>query len=1604
MATSDALVVVEDWISEHYFTAEAKAETFHAKVVARRKEWDAADADGLETPRSRFLAVRRSLETDLADLYEDEGERSASQPADTAAVNDTVRKVLGYRTGEYAIERRGPVEWYATPGVGKRPLVIIDAIPLRTLEDVTARHEKTLPEAYQLIDANGEPDGDPVESVASLLSLLFLGDNSPEFALVLAGRWLVVASRERWAEGRYLGIDLQLIAERNDTKRAGEIDRALTCVAAASLAPDADGNIWWSEVLEDAVKHTVGVSKDLRDGVRRSIEIIANEVVARRQDQGLDPLPPEQAQPLAVQALRYLYRILFLLYAEASPELRVLPVGAPEYDQGYSLDRLRELVLVELTSARARNGTHFHESLATLFRMVDQGHGNSTAADDHDASLAPGIEFNPLRADLFRPQAIALIDEVGLGNQALQEVLRHLLLSKSQSGKERGFISYVDLGINQLGAVYEGLMSYTGFFASEELFEVAKDGNAEKGSWVVPVDRAERISEKDFVRETDPETGERRPVRHDAGSFVFRLSGRERQRSASYYTPEVLTRFTVSQALEELLDQDEQRTTADEILQIRVCEPALGSGAFAIEAVRQLADQYLSRRQAELDERIAPEDHPTELQRVKAHIALHQVYGVDLNATAVELAEISLWLDTMAAGLEAPWFGLRLRRGNSLIGARHATYTRAQVNDKSWLVAPPIDVPLTDSVGGRILHFLLPAKGWGSTVEAKEARELSPDASDEVKQWRKTIKAKPSKKQLDELVELTDRAERLWEFARRRLEIAEEQSRRNIPLWGSRPIERDPATPIERSRDSSLRGSSSERSRDSSLRGSSSERSRDSSLRGSSSERSERVETPTPAVTREQIEESLADVDGAYQRLRLVMDAWCALWFWPLHGQQRDAETRVQPPSLEQWISCLQQILGRDPQKLRRKDQESLAGWHDWESLGQAETDDLAFALAQPIATIVGEHPWLTVCRDVAAQEGFFHWALDFAPVFERGGFDLQVGNPPWVRPDVDVDALLAEGDPWWELANSRTEALRRRMRDETLSVAGVTDLVVSATAETVATREMVSDPTNYPALAGLRPDLYRCFMAATWSRLAPGGVVGLIHPESHFTDERAGELRAETYRRLRRHWQFVNELKLFEIHHLVTYGVHVYGAVLGRAEFKTASGLYHPDTVERSLLHDGLGPEPGFKDAEGHWDLRAHGSRIQLVDDSVLATWHALLETESVPVGETRMLYTVNRSAAAVLAKLAGAPRLGSLGLRFSPGWNEKTDRTKGFFVQEWGVPSSWRDAILQGPNLHVNNPYYKAPNKTMLHNLDWSAVDLETLAPDAIPVTAYKPAGDRHRYDAAYTHWGEHGEDPARDHYRVAWRRMAANTGERTLIPAIIPPGAAHVNAVLTAGGASVRLTDLVDAQAVMSSLLADFSVRSVPKGDIYAGAVERLPRLPRHSLSDAVRHRTLRLGAVTSEWKAIWDALWSAAWADDSWTVRVGSDLASPERDWSPESPLRNALDRRQAQVEIDALVALMLGVTADELCTVYRTQFAVLYGYDHWDYTYDANGRLVPNSVLSVWRKKGDAITEEERTATNQAGNTYVYELPFRTYDREEDMRVAYAEFERRMAQS
>lgn len=1546
MPAFDSIVVGEDWISEHYFTTDSTKESFQSEVLKLRKQWDEVTKSGHDSTLKKFLQARGNLQMELAGLLE--------QPGNSSAVYQHVREALGYQgaTAALATERAGtelvvPNVWASANG----GLLFIEASPVEAMEDLLDSSKASML-GSALVDSKAADYAAP-----KLVSELYQTDTPPEFIVVMGGRFLVLTERVRWAEGRYLAADLLLACERNDARRGGELDRVLAVFGRESLLPDASESIWWHQVLESSVKHTVGVSNDLREGIRSSIEILASDVLQRREGRGL-PLQEIDGQILARQGLRYLYRILFLLYAEASPEMGVLPTGAGEYAEGYGLDRLRELALTPLNSPQAQSGTHIYESLNTLFKLVDRGHQPAIVSGEpaETSSTAPGLHFNSLTADLFDPQRMLDVDHVGLGNGAMQRVLERLLLSKESKGKDRGFISYAELGVNQLGAVYEGLMSYTGFIAETDLYEVAKDGDSSKGSWVVPVERAEGIARKDFVMTEDELSGEPVPVLHVKGSFVYRLAGRERQQSASFYTPEVLTKFVVSQALEELLDQNGETTPADDILKLTVCEPALGSGAFAIEAVRQLAAEYLKRKQNELDTLIPAEDFAVELQKVKAHIALHQVYGVDLNSTAVELAEVSLWLDTMVSGLKAPWFGLHLRRGNSLIGARRATYSRAAVTDKSWLTTPPADAPLqglADAMAqegedantiGRIHHFLLPAAGWGAAADAKEVKDLAGEAQKELKAWRSKIKSKPSKSQLDRLVNLSRRVETLWQFVLRRLDVAESEVQRNIDFFGKPLV--SPVEPVE-----------------------------------------------TKAITRADIEAKLADPSGAYQRLRLTMDAWTALWFWPLTEK---ATGSASPPSLDEWLSGLEGILGKPaPESSSRKyglnpQQGKFFASATWDELNIAEENELILAGASKIDDVIKSAPWMQVCQNVAEDQGFFHWELDFASVLSQGGFDLQVGNPPWVRPRLNSEALLAESDPWWQLKGRVPQKQLDLRRLELLSNVRAANIYVVGTLELLITSTFLGSRVNYPALQGLQPDLYRCFMALCWKNSQTDGVSGLVHPETHFTDEAAGGLRTQTYARLRRHWMFINELHLFEIGHQKRFGVNIYGRSNSIIDFLHSAFNYHPAVVERSLLHDGSGPEPGLKDESSMWDLRPHASRIHRITDEILEGWRDLLEDEGCSPRAARMLNTVTNTANLTLVRIASLSRVSSLQPEFSQGWMGGKSKNSEIFEVTWGAPNRWSDVILQGSHLGIFNPFFKSPNSTMKNQYDWSPVDLEALPAEYVPSTNLRILADSAAVDTSYDHWAN--SQSSRSNYRLSWRTMAANSGVRTLISTIIPPGTTHDEVVYSLGLPNRPLGELVILAGQVGSLLSDFFIRAVPKSTIRMATISRLPVIMGHPLEKALQLRVLRLICLSDAYADLWEGVYDKAFVKQSWTgglqYRNRNDIGGVPQTWDDSVPLRLASDRRQAETEIDVIVALMFGISIDALCSIYRGQFPVLHGYDVNDYRYDAAGRLViPKAAL-------------EGFSTHPfSKRDYVHEEPFVYLDRERDMRRAYDQFER-----
>ncbi|WP_431839951.1 Eco57I restriction-modification methylase domain-containing protein [Gordonia hongkongensis] len=1567
----DSIQNVNDFLSEHWL-----AEVFPSKLKEHSRRWkELADQDK-KTPLRGLSSLSGRYLTALGDLP---SPASADYVRRVTELHIELLTAVGFEPVPTVLETVQAETSIDVPLLGRfasatstDALHLLQAVPVESTDGLFGGDAELIEPLRVHVTSEKT---DPVDSVTDAITQLFVSDDPPRYLLVIAGGALLLTDVARWAEGRYLAFDVATALDRRDEKAAGELAFHAGLWSSDALLPDEDGKTELDHYTEDSEKHAVGVSEDLREGLRISIEKIANEVLTRRREAGVavDAIP-ELPRDLTTQSLRFLYRILFLLFAEARPELGVLPVGTPEYESGYGLDRLRELVQVPLTG-RSADGHHLHDSLDRLFRLVNTGH--NPGREDTDAMV-----FEPLRSDLFDPQKTPLIDgeDMRLSNRVLQEVLNLLLLSKPSKRKssQRGYISYAQLGINQLGAVYEGLMSYSGLIASDDVVEVAKDGNADRGSWLVPSTRSHEYDDKDIVWREDRLTGRRDIVRHARGDFVFRLSGRDRQRSASYYTPEILTKCVVKHALAELITDE---TAAADILNYRICEPALGSGAFLNEAINQLAAEYLSRRQDELKERIKPEEYTTELQRVKAYLALHRAYGVDLNSTAVELAEVSLWLNVMHSGLQAPWFGLHLRRGNSLIGARRATYDFTSLGraKKSWLKTPPTDRPLFEgAIGdGEIHHFLLPADGWAAVADAKQAKELAPDEAFALREWRKGITKKPSVKQLDRLRALATRVERLWALVLRRLEISEQQISRQIDVWGAD------------------------------------------------------LPAVDGAVDRVRVEEELHDPEGPYERLRLAMDAWCAMWFWPLTDSVQDShDGHPGVPDLDEWIVTLEELLGaagiKKVDTAQQSFQDLAAGFDE---LALIDDQDREFSGMRSIPVLLTRHQWLGTARQIAQEQGFFHWELGFASVFKRGGFDLQVGNPPWVRPVWKDDVSLAETDPYFALQEKLSESAFRRRREAALGSEFTASRYLDDLASWAGTASSLGSPVEHPVLAGVQTNLYTNFMERSWRNCGHSGVVALVHPESHLSDPKAGILRAEVYRRLRRHWQFVNEMPMFEeVHHITYFGIHIYSD-RHQPRFTQATGLIETSTLDESFEASKRADLPGIQYPWGGWDKRPHPSRIYAVEETQLSQWAQLFDPPGTRAAEARIVRLLTREHVEILGRMSEQPvRLGDLGYRWSSLWHEKGAKKEGLIEWYSGIAKSWNEVVLQGPHFTVANPFARQPNENCANNQDYAAWDLETLPESVIPRTNYQRACDRDTYEAGIPRWGDR---PATDYWRVAWRNMTQPGLERSLHAALVPPGPAHVHTVYSLamqgddgqlvqfdevrGTSALRRT--VAIAGLWSSLPYDYLVKVSGASKVNTEMADRFPAPVDHYASKNLLFRALRLNCLTADYAPVWEGLYERTFGSDEWTSTFSpllAPLSVDERTWRMNTPLRTDFERRAALVEIDALSALMLGLTAEHLALMFRAQFPVLRKYEYEMY-FDANGRKIAKDhhAQGVRQQKEDYKLLQAWMIGEDCGDFLDRYTPFDPDadhdepwfykpDREAEMRAAYADFEQRLA--
>ena len=1541
----------------------------------------------------------------------------------------------------------------------------------------------------QPIDLSVYPGDPPKDAKGAtwaewLSEAVFGADHPPRFVLLVGlDEWLLV-DRYKWPNNRALRFNWGEILDRKDTPT---LEAAATLLHRESLAPD-DGTVLLDGLDENAHKHAFGVSEDLKYAIREAIELIGNEAVRQLREMAEDQKKSVfsgkaelEAEQLSLECLRLMYRLLFVFYIEARPELGYVPIQRSEtYLKGYSLESLRDLELVPLNTEEARNGFYFDHTLRGLFGLIHTGSGDATelALRGHAATVRDAFSLAPLDSRLFEPSATPLLNRLKFPNWLWQKVigLMSLTSGKGSRSRRRGRVSYQLLSINQLGAVYEALLSYRGFFAKEDLFEVqpapkkakatGEDGEDEEGTedeagtggstdvmdnaWFVPESRLGEYKDNERVYDKD-ENGHQKLRRYPKGTFIYRLAGRDREKSASYYTPQVLTQCLVKYALKELL-KDKR---ADDILQLTVCEPAMGSAAFLNEAVNQLSEKYLELKQAETGKRIPHDHYARELQKVRMYLADRNVYGVDLNPIAVELAEVSLWLNAIYAEpaedvdgnplppqpARVPWFGYQLFDGNSLIGARNEVYNASQLMKGAkplWHEEAPrrLDPQQPDRMPSEVYHFLLPDPGMAHYTD-KVAKGLYPQDFQRLKDWRKAFCKPLESHEVGRLQQLSTKVDELW------AEHAQWLAR-------DRKLTEDPLAVWPQVEPEALRTS-----------------------------RAQKEETRKKGLFNEDQDEATP-----YRRLKLVMDYWCALWFWPI----RQSESL---PSREQWWMEVGAILEGNivdlapqaeldlhavaaPQVLVPAPQSTLAGF-------EAQLELTATPVMPTLHDRFGRlrinrlrevFPRIREVEAIARKRRFMHWELTFADVFRvRGGFDLILGNPPWLKVEWNEAGILGEANPLFairKISASDLTKLREEAFDHfhTLQADWTGELE-----EAEGTQNVLNAVQSYPALKGTQTNLYKCFMPLAWRLGGKLGVTGLLHPEGPYDDPKGGALREVIYTRLRAHFQFQNQFMLFPIGHRVKYSINIYGAESSSVNFDQIANLFTPATVDSCYQHDGAGLSGGIKNKENEWNTVGHRDRILKIDESALGTFSKLYDEPQTPARRARLPALHAGTLSGILHKIAATPRrLGDLRDNYYAieMWHETMQQKDETIVRrETGdnrFPGDPSNLVLSGPHFFLANPYNKTPRRVCTEKGHYDTLDLEELPEDYLPRSNYHPMADRDEYlrrvpsvpweETRYVslHWsemtpeeadrsGEYGEWPrarhwaVTDYYRYVHRRRIGSSSERTLSPTILPPGTAHVHTVLSLTFANGQ--ELLDTVGITSALISDFFIKSTGLADLYDSTLSRLPIFHLASVST----RSASLNCLTNHYADLWNEVFDLAFTDQCWSQPKNKRLpqgffSGLTSDWTRDCALRTDYARRMALVEIDVLVAQALGLTLDELLLIYRVQFPVMQQYER-DTWYDIQGRIVftnskglvgvglprkgarkePPTVITLpdgkvmrgnhgWedvRDLPDGTIIEQTVSDDTLPNgphqkTRRYVAPFATASREDDYRIAWDFFQ------
>jgi hypothetical protein len=482
--------------------------------------------------------------------------------------------------------------------VGATPLIgILGFEPPHDVERIHTVLTSTIDAGTENIALIVAPWGEPLDLLlpTGVRQALY---RSARWCALFNGTHLRLIDATRPYSRRYAQFDLDIVADDEETFAAFSY---VTARLPAALHP----------LVEDSERHGVGVCRSLKEGV---LSASADVLAALVRPTVVRDRP---AADSFEQALTIVYRILFLLFAEARG---LVPLWHPVYRDSYSIAALGTL------AEQTGGACGLWAALRAIARLA------------HSGCRAGDLRVTPFNGRLFAPAGTPLAERLDLDDEAARRALLALTTRPSADGGARERIAYRDLGVEQLGTVYETLLDYE--------------------------PKIERVA-----RPTRPSA--RLVVSLERGSGVRKATG-------TFYTPATIADYLVRRTLGPLVhDAPPQR-----ILSLRIVDPAMGSGAFLVAACRYLAGAY-ENSLVRFGGCHASDIGEHERAAIRRMIAERCLYGVDVNPMAVQLARLSLWLATLAADWPLTFLDHHLQTGDSLLGTWLATLTRAPVRARA---------------------------------------------------------------------------------------------------------------------------------------------------------------------------------------------------------------------------------------------------------------------------------------------------------------------------------------------------------------------------------------------------------------------------------------------------------------------------------------------------------------------------------------------------------------------------------------------------------------------------------------------------------------------------------------------------------------------------------------------------------------------------------------------------------------------------------------------------------------------------------------------------------------------------------------------------------